>query len=92
MSDMTPGEDADDWLDDDSLSFDAAEARFMALEPEPTVGAMSAEGQQAPVRGPDLPGGARLIRPSLTEVGVVTVSLETPGVVGGGMRVVQPAI
>lgn len=35
---MTPREDAGDWLDDDGLSFDDAEARFMALGPTATVG------------------------------------------------------
>lgn len=78
MSNMAV-QDTSDWMDDESLSFDEAHARFEALHPEPT----------SPAR-PSLPSAARLVVVPSSCLPVVTTSLTSRAT---GMRVIsRPAL
>jgi hypothetical protein len=56
MADMTTGE-SNEWLDDESVSFDDAMAHFESLDPQPTV-------------GPELPASGVYVVPAATYGGV----------------------
>lgn len=64
MSDMGPDDDTD-WMDDESLSFDDAHAKFAALGPMPTL-------------VPELPSAATLVSSAPPTYGGKTFGV-TPG-------------